>query len=85
MALLKEPFFSPSSENESAIVLNPDGLSNIHSVTPRDFIIEYQNQMKLSRQGLEFIFDLYKNAGSLNTRVSNDEFKRYASIHFFFH
>ncbi len=70
MNLIKEKSSSSFPENQLTILLNPDNAFGIHSLTPKDFIVEYQNQMRLSRQGLEFIFDLYKNAANSNTRVS---------------
>ena len=53
-------------------MLNPDSPSDVTYPTPKDLTAESINQEKLSRKGLEFIFDLYKNAGYLNRRVSEN-------------
>jgi hypothetical protein len=59
-----------SYENDSPTSVEPDNTLNIQKLTAKDVIVEFQNQNRLSKRGLEFIFELYKKGFNSNTRVS---------------
>ncbi len=59
-----------SYQNESPTALESDNTLNTQTPTTRDAVAEFQNQTQLSERGLEFVFELYKKAFNLNTRVS---------------
>jgi hypothetical protein len=44
--------------------------SNTQNLTTRDIMVELENQIRLSRRGSEFIFQLYENPFNSNTQVS---------------
>jgi hypothetical protein len=67
---IEDESFSKSRQNESTIPVDSDNTFNTQNLTTRDIITEFQKQTRLSRRGLEFIFELYKNAFNSNIQVS---------------
>lgn len=43
---------------------------SVECLTSEDFRVEYQNQMKLTEEGLEFTLKLYRNEAITSTWVS---------------
>ncbi len=59
-----------SHQNKTLIRLYSKNTFHTQNLTPRDIIVEFQNQTQLSKSGLQFIFELYSNAFNSSTRVS---------------
>jgi hypothetical protein len=68
--LRRDPSFNGNESPESPTPMKSYNILNPQNLTARDVIVEFQNQAWLSKRGLEFIFELYKEAFNLNTPVS---------------
>ena len=70
MDLTREAATPAFLENQTTIRMSFKSKHSNQRVTSEDFGIEYQNQIKLSDEGLEFTLELYKNEANLFKWVS---------------